>query len=236
LALIGGIGYEYRSGDDDEDDNFDGITWRAGFEYIPHPDLSFQATYGRRDDDENLNASLNYQIGPKTALNASYAEALQTGQGRAVSNLQRLVIDPVTGLPVGVVDDPFTFEDETTRTKTLRFSLTHTDGNNTFGLTGLRGSNDGGSEGDEDFYLARATWSRSLSQEFSLDTSASYEHSKFEEDDRTDDTYSVGLGLNYQLSESIRSFMNYNFQTRDSTDDDETFLENAVTIGISATY
>ncbi len=236
LALIAGVGYEYRSGDDNDDDNFDGVTWRGGFEYVPHPDFSFQATYGRRDDDENLDASLNYQVGAKTSLSASYAEALETGQGRAVSNLQRLIIDPNTGLPVGVTDDPFTFEDETTRTKTLTFSLRHADGNNTFGLTGLRGSSDGGSEGDEDFYQARATWSRALSQEFSLDTSASYEHSKFEEEDRKDDTYTVGVGLNYQVSESIRSFMNYNFQKRDSTDEDETFLENAVTIGISATY
>lgn len=236
FALTGGVGYEYRSGDDDADNNFDGVTWRGGFEYVPSPDFSLQASYGRRDDDENLNASLNYQIGPKTAFSASYAEALQTGQGRAVANLQQLIIDPVTGLPVGITDDPFTFEDETTRTKTFRFSLTHTDGNNTFGLTGLKGSSDGGSEGDEDFYLARATWSRALSQEFSLDTSAAYEHSKFEEDDRNDDTYSVSLRLNYQLSEGIHTFMNYNFQTRDSNDADEEFLENAVTIGVSASY
>jgi polysaccharide biosynthesis/export protein len=236
FALISGIGYEYRSGDDDEDDNFDGITWRGGFEYTPHPDLTLQATYGRRDNDENLNASLNYQVGPKTNLSASYAEALQTGQGRAVSNLQRIIIDPVTGLPVGITDDPFTFEDETTRTRTLTVGTTHIDGRSTFRFTGLMGSSDGGSEGDEDFYQARISWSRSLNQDLSFDTSASYEHSKFEEDDRTDDTYLLSLGLDYQLSESLRTFMSYSFQTRDSSDDNETFTENAVTVGISAAY
>jgi polysaccharide biosynthesis/export protein len=236
FALIGGFGYEYRSGDDDEDDNFDGITWRGGFQYEPHPDLSFQATYGHRDDDDSLDASLNYQIGAKTTLTASYAEALQTGQGRAASNLQRIVIDPNTGLPVEITDDPFTFEDETTRTRTLRLGATHVDGRNTFRLTGTQGSSDGGSEGDEDFYVARISWSRSLSEEFTLDTSASYEHSKFDQEDRTDDTYLLNLRLGYQLSDSARTFMSYSFQNRDSSDEDESFVENAVTVGISATY
>lgn len=236
FSLTGGFGYEYRSGDNDQSDNFDGVTWRAGFEYVPSPDFSLSANYGRRDNDENLDASLTYQVGPKTSLTASYSEALQTGQGRAVSNLQQIVIDPVTGLPVGVTDEPFTFEDETTRTKTLRVNLTHTNGNDTFGFSALRGSNDGSSEGDEEFYNAGLTWSRALSQELSLDTSASYEHSKFDQEDRTDDTYSVGLGLNYRISESIRSYMNYNFQSRDSSEGDETFLENALTFGVSATF
>jgi polysaccharide export outer membrane protein len=236
FALIGGSGYEYRSGDDDNDDNFDGVTWRGGFQYEPHPDLSFQATYGHRDNDDSLDASLDYQIGAKTTLTASYAEALQTGQGRAASNLQRIIIDPDTGLPVEVTDDPFTFEDETTRTKTLRLGTTHVDGRNTFRLTGTKGSSEGGSEGDEDFYVARITWSRSLTEELTFDTSASYEHSKFDEEDRTDDTYLLNLRLGYQLSDSARTFMSYSFQNRDSSDEDESFVENAVTVGISATY
>src|SRR3546814_20138672 len=61
FALLGGIGYEYRDGDEDEDDNFDGITWRAGFAWNPPPDLNLEATYGRRQDDENLDGSLRLE-------------------------------------------------------------------------------------------------------------------------------------------------------------------------------
>src|SRR3546814_16318869 len=82
FALLGGIGYEYRDGDEDEDDNFDGITWRAGFAWNPHPDLNLEATYGRRQDDENLDASLSYRLGPKTTPTASYRQALEKN-GRA---------------------------------------------------------------------------------------------------------------------------------------------------------
>jgi polysaccharide export outer membrane protein len=236
FTLLGGIGYEYRTGDEDEDDNFEGVTWLGGFRYEPHPDLNLEATYGHRNNDNSLDALLNYQIGPNTTLTASYAEVLETGQGRAESNLREVIIDPETGEIVANGDDPFTFEDETTRTRTLRLDATHLSGNNIFGLTALGGNSEGGSEGDEDFYQARITWSRTLSEELSFAAIASYQHSKFDDDDRTDDTYFFNTSLDYALSGHIRAFMSYSFETRDSTDDDESFTENTVTIGATATY
>lgn len=236
FALIAGVGYEYRSGDEDEDDNFEGVTWRGGFDYRPHSDFSLQATYGRRNGDNSLDASLDYEIGPKTSLTASYEELLESGQGRSASDVEGASIDPNTGAPVIRDDDPFTFDDETTRTRTLRVGLNRTDGQNTFDFTALRGTSDGGTEGDEDFYEAAISWSRNLSEEFRLITRASYEHSKFDEDDRTDDTYLATLSLDYSLSEGIRTFVSYNFQTRDSTDEEESFTENALTIGINASW
>lgn len=236
FALMAGVGYEHRIGDEDEDDNFNGVTWRGGFQYQPHSDLSFQASYGHSNNDDNLNASLDYEIGPKTSLTASYEEVLESGQGRAVSDLERATIDPDTGEVIIRNDDPFTFNDETTRSKTLRIGLSHEDGVNRFGFTGLRGTDEGGSEGDEEFYEAAISWSRSLSDELTFNTRASYEHSEFDEDNRTDDTYLATMGLNYQLSESIGTFMSYSFQTRDSSDEEESFTENALTIGVNATW
>lgn len=243
FSLLGGIGYEYRDGDDDEDDNFDGITWRAGFAYSPHSDLSLQATYGRRQDDESLDASISYRISPKTSLQASYNEALESSQQRAISALGNLTIDPVTGelidettgLPFDE-DDPFTFEDETVRTRTFRMSVEHRSGRNTFRLSGLAGTADGGTEGDEEFYQARATWSRPLSPSIGFTASASYQNSDFEDEDRTDDTYRLSAGITYQLSSDAQAFGNYTFQTRDSTDDDESFFENSVTVGLRIAF
>jgi uncharacterized protein (PEP-CTERM system associated) len=243
FSLLGGIGYEYRDGDQDSDNNFDGLTWRGGFAWQPSPDLSLQATYGRRDDDENLDASLSYRLGARTTLRGSYSEALQTSQQRAISNLGRLILDPDTGelidedtgLPFDG-DDPFTFEDETTRTRTFRFGADHRSGRNTFRLSGLAGTNDGGSEGDEDFYQGRVTWGRTLTSELSLTSSAGYQRSEFQGENRADDTYSLSLGLGYRLSSNARASMSYSFQSRDSTEDDESFYENAVTLGISLSF
>ena len=236
FAVLAGIGYEYRSGDEDESDNFQGVTWHGGFRYEPNPDFNLQATYGRRDNDNNLNASLNYNIGPKTTLTAAYAEALETGQGRAESSTRQLSIDPDTGEIVSVADEPFSFQDETTRTRTLRLGAVYADGRDTITLSGLRGTSDGGEDGDEKFYNAAITWSRILSEEFNFSTLAAYEHSDFTDDNRTDDTYLVNLRLGYQLSGRAQTFVSYSFQAQDSTQEDEDFIENAITVGITASY
>lgn len=243
FSLLGGIGYEYRDGDEDGENNFDGITWRGGFAWNPHPDLDLQATYGRRDDSDSLDASLRYRLGGKTTVNASYSEALETSQQRAISNLGRLVLNPetgeleddTTGEPFDE-DDPFTFENETTRTRTLRLGADHRSGRNTFRLSGLGGTSEGGSEGDEEFYQARLTWGRALSTDLSFTSGASYQRSDFQDENRTDDTYSLNMGLGYRLSSDARASLSYNFQNRDSTDDDESFFENAVTLGISIAF
>ncbi|HEY9548632.1 MAG TPA: XrtA/PEP-CTERM system exopolysaccharide export protein [Kiloniellaceae bacterium] len=243
FSLLGGVGYEYRDGDEDEDNNFDGVTWRAGFAWNPHPDLNMQATYGRRQNDDSLDASLFYRIGPKTSLTASYTEALETSQQRAISNLGNLIIDPdtgelvdeETGLPFDE-DDPFTFDDETTRTRTLRVSADHRSGRDTLRLSTLAGTSQGGSEGDEEFYQARLTWARPLSPVIGFTSNASYRRSDFEDEDRTDDTYRLSAGLTYQLSSDARASLSYNFQTRDSTDSDESFYENALTVGIALSF
>ena len=244
FSLLGNAGYEFRDGDEDEDDNFDGITWRAGFSWQPNPDLSLEATYGRTDDDENLNASLSYQVGAKTSINANYTETLETSQQTAISNLAGATIDPDTG---EVIDgdsglgfdgdsDPSNFDDETTRTRTFRLFANHVSGLNTFGLSGTAGSSEGGSDGDEDFYGASATWGRSLSTDINLSSGASYDRSQFDQDDRKEDTYGANLGLSYSLTSNAQASLRYNFQLRDSTEDDDSFFENAVTLGIAVSF
>lgn len=228
FSVLGAIGYEYRTGDNDDDFNFDGVTWRTGFQWNPNPDLNLQANYGRRDDEDNFDASLNYQVGPKTSVNASYAESLETSQGRAISNLGQPDDDPEL--------DPFTFSDDTTRVRTVRLRAFHNSGLDSFGLTGLVGKSDGGSDGDEDFYAARITWGRSLSQELSLNTSAGYDHSNFKEDNRKDDTYRVNLGLTYRLYSNAQAFASYGFEKRDSDRGNDSFYENAATVGLSLSF
>ncbi len=243
FSLNGSVGYEYRDGDQDEDNNFSGITWRGGFAWQPNPDLTLAAGYGRHDDDESFDASLGYQVGAKTSVTASYAEALQTSQARAISNLELLgvdddgqLIDPITNEPFSGDLDPFTFDDETTRTRTLRVGASHNAGRNTFGLSGLAGTSEGSSSGDEEFYTATFSWGRRLAPDLRMRTTGSYDRSQFDEDDREDDTYRASVGLDYSLASNARASLSYSFQARDSSDADEDFYENAITVGISLTF
>lgn len=243
FSLLGGVGYEYRDGDEEDENNFDGVTWRTGFAWVPHPDLSLEVTYGRRSDDENFAGSMFYRLGPKTTVTASYAEALQTSQQRAISTLEGLIVDPETGelidedtlLPFDE-DEPFTFQDETTRTKTFTLGVSHSSGRDAINLQGLAGTSEGGASGDEEFYQGRVTWARPLTPVLSFTSSAAYQRSDFQDDDRTDDTYSLDLGLAYRLTSDVRAAVNYSFELQDSTDSDESYYENAVTVGIAIAF
>ena len=65
FALLGGVGYEWR---DDDSNDFNGMTWRGGFRWTPSPDTTVQATYGQRDDDSDIDAQVDFRIGPKDDL------------------------------------------------------------------------------------------------------------------------------------------------------------------------
>src|SRR3546814_18929043 len=60
--------------------------------------------------------------------------------------------------------------------------------------------------------------------------------SDLEDEDRTDDEYRLSAGVTYQLSPDARASLAYNFQYRDSTDGDESFFENTVTVGITVSF
>jgi uncharacterized protein (PEP-CTERM system associated) len=153
-----------------------------------------------------------------------------------------LTLDPETGELLDANgepfddDDPFAFDDGTTRTKTLRVGASHRSGRNSFNLTGSGGTSEGGNQGNEEFYEARFSWSRSLSTDLNLSSSASYEWNDYQDDDRTDNTYGINLGLSYRLAADVRTFLNYNFETQDSTEDDENYYENAVTLGVNFSF
>ena len=187
---------------------------------------------------------MDYSLGAKTSIGASYSESLDTSQGRAVSNLGNLNLDPDTG---GLDDDetgqpfsgdlgPFTFDDETTRTRRFRVNAGHESGRNVFNASALVGKSEGGSEGDEDFYSATLGWARTLTPDLSLTTSASYDHSKYDEDDRKDDNYRANLGLSYSFASNAQASLSYGFQLRDSSDDDDEFYENAVTLNLAISF
>ena len=124
----------------------------------------------------------------------------------------------------------------TTRTRTLRVTASHQRGRDTFGLTGLAGKSEGGSGGDEDFYTASISWARPLAPDLSFNSSGSYDHSQFDQDNREDDTYRTTLGLSYSLASNARASLSYNFQARDSSESDQDYYENSVTLGLSISW
>ncbi len=87
FALSGAIGYDEidtnSPGDFFDDDELSGIFWRAGFVARPGPRTRVRLEYGRRFDDDFIQADASYQISRRFRFTAG---ANRTFQTRALSN------------------------------------------------------------------------------------------------------------------------------------------------------
>ena len=129
---------------------------------------------------------------------------------------------------------PFTFSDETTRTRTLDATINHQSGNNSITFSGRVGQDEGSS--DEDFFEANLSWSRPLNRSTSVSADAGYERSEFKDEDRNDNTYTAGASLSYQLWSNVNSSLSYNFEKRQSSDGDDSFTENSITLSATISF
>ena len=131
-------------------------------------------------------------------------------------------------------NDPVTsLDDGTTRSRSLDGSIRHSSGRNTVTFTGSASRETGGSDGDEESYRAGLSWTRGLSRQLSLSSSAGYERTEFSSDNREDDNYRFSGSLSYRLSGSASANFSYSFQKQNSTDSSEEFTENTATVGLS---
>ena len=214
-----------------------------GFLWEPSPRISLGAKYGRRDEDEFFDATLRHEIGPRTTIQARYTDERETDAERFVQEITGAdidddgnFIDPGTGLPFNPNDPVTSFNNETTRTKSLRGSIQHSGGLNTIILSGGVSEETGGSDGDEDTYLVSLSWTRPLSRNLSFVSRAAYERNEVSLGDREDDNYVFIGALSYQLWGAAVANFAYTFQKQDSTDSDEEFTENTVSVGISISF
>ncbi len=245
FSLLASGGYQFFD-DGDQSNDINDPTWNGGFRWRPGPRTDLTATYGQRDNAKSLAADLRYQITPQTGFFAIYSEVLETGQERLARDLSSIGTDPDTGALIdtntGLPFDPSTsstsLDNDTQRTKTLSTGLNGVRGRNTFGITGtVEFTEDQSSIGDdEDAYIVNLSWGRQLSPRAQIGTNASYARNEFKLDGREDNEYSAGIEYSYNLFENMRAFGSYDFTKQDSTDSNEEFLENLVTLGVGVTF
>ena len=247
FSLLGSVGYVYRTGDDstggssgDDDSELNGISWDAGFRWEPSPRTSLEATFGQRDRDDTFDATLRHEIGPKTTIQASYRDERLTDQERFIQGITGFIIDdqgdfidPATGSPFDPNDPVTSFNDTTTRTRSLRGAIRYNNGRDTIALSGSASRETGGRDGGEDSFGANLSWTRVLSRQLSFSSSAGYERDEFASDGREDDNYRFNSSLSYRIFSTASANLSYSFQKQNSTDSRQEFTENTVTVGLS---
>ncbi|WP_282605895.1 XrtA/PEP-CTERM system exopolysaccharide export protein [Pelagibius sp. Alg239-R121] len=242
--LIGTVGYQ-QFDDGDSDNDISDPTWRTALRWQPSSRTQVEVGYGQSDDETSFDGTVRYDISPRTRFTASYDETLRTSQEALGRNLDNIVFNPDTGQfengDTGQVVDsandlPFEVDDETTRVSTFRMGLNGSRGRNTFGSNfRIQTEDNGGGDEDQTEYGLRADWGRTLNNRTRFNTSGEYEYNDLGDSIETE--YTFRSGLSYSVFNNVSASVNYTFRLRESdTSSDDEFMENAVTVGLSATF
>ena len=125
VAVTGSGGYEdFDDGNDAS--SFQAPTWDVGIILTPSPNLEARASYGQRNDEDRIDAQLDYDVTSRTRITGTITETLTTSQAGLGNDLSFIgvdattgaLIDTRTGLPFNPNTSPFTVQDATTRTTT----------------------------------------------------------------------------------------------------------------------
>ncbi len=242
FSPLASAGYEKF---DDQDLDFEGPTWHAGFRWRPGKRMELLATYGRRDDEDSLAVNLQYKIGPRLPLVASYVEMLETLEERLMRNLGFIgideetsaLIDTRTQLPFTPRTSPFSVQDSTTRIKWFRATLPLEWGVNSFALVADIGEQETVATGEtEKVKSVLASWTRQLSARMTLNLTGDYKNIDFSGENRKDDRYAISGTISYRILENLEGTLSYRLRQNSSNDDEAEYTENGVALGIRINF
>jgi len=151
FALTGTIGYDEIETDAPvtflDGDDLSGLFWRAGFRARPGRKTDLRLEYGRRYDDDFIDASFNYRLSRRLSFNAGASRTFQT-RAQSISTQfraqQRRTLDFADSLREGAELSPRDIVESANRVAGGSLTTSQTVGigvsNNVFaGLTGLFG-------------------------------------------------------------------------------------------------
>ena len=245
LAVTGSGGYEDFD-DGNAASSFEAPTWDAGIILTPSPNLEARASYGQRNDEDRIDARLNYDVTPRTRITGTITETLTTSQAGLGSDLSFIgvdattgaLIDTRTGLPFNANTSPFTVQDATTRTTTYGAAVSGSRGRNTFTVQlSFQEQKTEAAGQEQDVAQINGTYGRQLKPRLTLNLVGSFQYSDLDDTTPREDFDSSATGtLSYTLFENVSASVSYSYTRRDSDDSTAEFEENAGTISLRATF
>ena len=243
FTVTGSAGFQTRDDGDNANDISD-PTWDVGFNWRPSRRTNVALSYGQRDAEQSVSANATYEITPRTSVALSYSEELDTAQERLEDNLAAIAIDPETGelidsnsnQPFVQNTNPFSIVDESTRTRRLNVSFSHTKRRDTFSAS-IR-AEDSRSNGDVDqrSFAASASWSRQINPRTTFSVSGSLRNASFDDGDRTDTDLNFDTNLTHRIYTDVSGFVSYSHARRFSDLVLDEFVENTVQAGVSLSF
>lgn len=196
-------------------DQLSGLFWRAGFRARPGRRTDIRLEYGKRYDDDFIDANLSYALSNRLNFSASAGRSFRT-RAQAVTTqyeaLQRRTLDFVERLREGEVGDAEGIVDALTRSNRQRFSAQ----NIGFGVA---------NEANARLSALLGTRSTANLYGFYSDTDFSF---------RRITTYGGGVGATHQLSRRLSAFGDIFYRYVDSNIDLASCLSDPRLFGLDA--
>jgi uncharacterized protein (PEP-CTERM system associated) len=271
ISVYGNIGYEALQFGGVPPTRVDDMTWGFGATYQPNTDSQIKIGYGRQNGTTGVQFSGYYAITPRTRISAQYTTGLESDVTQLQGQLDLAsldqngnAVDAQTGAPlfnafggIGAQGGLFrsksfsmtastvldrdqislsvqwsqqtTIATDNTLVSTNPFNpATPPVGSTSLGMTGI------------------LTWIRSLSEDLTLNSSASYGISNITGGSSTAGTASAGtgrqtsigasVGLQYMLSQTLATNVRYTYFIRESPLPDQTIYENLFLVGINKQF
>jgi uncharacterized protein (PEP-CTERM system associated) len=239
FALLGTVGYDDVDAPSSSKD-LSGPFWSVGASGTPGPRSQYTFQIGQRFGEVALTGNANYLVTPNLVLRLNATHDVGTALQRGSTQVQRLTVQTLSGglatnngLPAGFLRGN-NLDDGLSTRQSIGFGLVGTYGRNsiTFGsgfdITEF-------DDGTDRTSTTRLGWTRQLSRLTSLSLGGFYRYV----DQRTRaSTNAVGAraDLSYSLGPTTSVFTGISRTDRFSSDPNEEFTENALTIGGRITF
>jgi uncharacterized protein (PEP-CTERM system associated) len=198
-----------------------GARLTAGFDWSLSRRTQITFDGGMRYRDPYFSGKLRYGLGKNLVLNISYTQTIDTPQSIASRNLSGVIrgdngelLDPITGLPAGLADDPFGINSQAFVRKALEFGLDGKIGRTSYNLSGIYERRVGASTSES--LSGNIELSRPIGPHLTGLIGIDYERVKNQSAalNRISETVETNVKVNYDLGKHTALSLAYYFQRR----------------------
>jgi uncharacterized protein (PEP-CTERM system associated) len=230
LTALASLGYQDIHYNGSPPFNYSGPSWSGGAHWVPNPDSSITATYGRREGVDSAQLDASYAVGARTRIYARYSEGLTSGLEQLLNAVNSTVLDPQgnpvdrTNTPVQIADFFYGVTDNLARLSTASVTATLLLERNAISASFNRqqshqvaaASAGAGPQNTSGFYVS-LTWQRDLRPNLTASTYVQWGtwRNTLTTGGQNFDSLVFSLKLAYLISETLSAYGQYSY-TRQS--------------------
>ncbi len=245
LQVFGALGYEDISYGGTTAAPVHDITWQFGFTATPGPHSTLTFSYGHEYGTDGFNVAGSYAVTSRSTVTVSYSRQITTYLQQVAAaiaigqvNGTGVLVNPVTGQPITVVNGVLIVQNTVDLTSTLDVTLTTLLDRDTLALSFDHTSSTPLSSGgySETATTGTASWTRALSTKATLSANFSYGLTSVPGLTGNSTLLSFASQFGYALTPSLSASASYQFFRRNSTQAGFSVYDNVVFVGLTKRF